>query len=99
MNNTKTINFESDAQRKDAADQLKKMYEMFNKIDATQIEINPWAIDTKGDLYIVDAKINVDESAYFRQKEIIDMKENSKASEDVDPNEQKANSAGLNYIG
>lgn len=96
---TRTIKFESDAQRKDAADQLTKMYQMFNKLDATQIEINPWAIDTKGDLYLVDAKINVDESAFFRQKEIIDMKENSKASEDVDPNEKKANAVGLNYIG
>jgi|ERR1711957_1110439 len=96
---TRTINFESDAQRKDAADQLKKMYEMFNECDATQLEINPWAIDTKGELYIVDAKINVDESAFFRQNNIVDMKENSKASEDVDANEKKANAAGLNYIG
>jgi succinyl-CoA synthetase beta subunit len=93
------IKFESDAQRKEAKDQLVKMYDMFNKLDATQIEINPWAIDTKGDLYLVDAKINIDESAFFRQKEIIDMKENSKASEDVDLNEKKANAAGLNYIG
>lgn len=93
------IKFESDAQRADAKDQLTKMYNMFNKLDATQIEINPWAIDTKGDLYLVDAKINVDESAFFRQQEIIDMKENSKASEDVDPNEKKANNSGLNYIG
>lgn len=93
------IEFESDQQRQDAKDQLTKMYDMFNKLDTTQIEINPWAIDTKGQLYLVDAKINVDESAFFRQQEIIDMKENSKASEDVDPNEKKANSAGLNYIG
>ncbi len=95
----KVIEFESDHQRKDAIDQLSKLYKMFNQLDTTQIEINPWAIDTKGELYLVDAKINVDESAFFRQKEIIDMKENSKASEDVDPNEKKANNAGLNYIG
>lgn len=95
----KVIEFESDAQRQDARDQLTKLYQMFNKLDTTQIEINPWAIDTKGDLYLVDAKINVDESAFFRQTEIVDMKENSKASEDVDPNEKKANAAGLNYIG
>jgi len=93
------IEFESEAQRIDAKDQLVKLYDMFNKLDTTQIEINPWAIDTKGELYLVDAKINVDESAFFRQNEIVDMKENSKASEDVDPNEKKANDAGLNYIG
>ncbi len=95
----KVIDFESDAQRQDARDQLSKLYAMFNKLDTTQIEINPWAIDTKGELYLVDAKINVDESAYFRQTEIVDMKDNSKASEDVDPNEKKANDSGLNYIG
>jgi len=95
----KVIEFESDVQRQDAKDQLTKLYEMFIKLDTTQIEINPWAIDTKGDLYFVDAKITVDESAFFRQQEIVDMKENSKASEDIDPNEKKANASGLNYIG
>jgi hypothetical protein len=31
-----------------AAGQLRKVYEMFLKYDATQIEINPWAVDSTG---------------------------------------------------
>ena len=42
------LGFETEEQKTDAADQLSKLYDLFNKVDATQIEINPWAIDTKG---------------------------------------------------
>lgn len=35
-------------QKLQGADQLKKVYEMFIKYDATQIEINPWAVDSNG---------------------------------------------------
>lgn len=38
----------TDGERAQAADQLKKIYDMFIKYDATQIEINPWAVDSKG---------------------------------------------------
>jgi len=36
---------------------LQKLYKLFLKIDASQIEINPWAVTPDGDLYCVDAKI------------------------------------------
>jgi succinyl-CoA synthetase beta subunit len=95
----KTLKVSNEKQRKEAEEQIKKIYDLFNKIDATQIEINPWITDPKGRWFLVDAKINIDESASFRQNEIVDMKENSKASEDTDPNEVKAHKYGLNYIG
>jgi succinyl-CoA synthetase beta subunit len=95
----KLVDLENDKQRTQAAEQLRNLYKMFLKTDSTQIEINPWALDTQGDLYLVDAKINIDESASFRQEKIIDLKNNSAASEDVDPNEEKASKLGLNYIG
>jgi succinyl-CoA synthetase beta subunit len=41
------LNF-TDGERTQAVDQLKKLYELFIKFDATQIEINPWAVDSKG---------------------------------------------------
>lgn len=50
------------------------------------------------DVYCVDAKINVDTNADFRQKEIIEAHSESDASGDVDPNEEKATKVGLNYI-
>lgn len=94
-----TLAVDNEAQRKSAAEQIKKLYTLFNKTDSTQVEINPWVIDDKGEWYLVDAKINIDDSAAFRQNEIVHMKENSEASEDVDPNEVKAHKVGLNYIG
>lgn len=51
----------------DAKTQIKNLYTMFNKLDATQVEINPWATDPKDALYCVDAKINIDDNAKFRQ--------------------------------
>lgn len=58
--------------RSQGIEQLQKLYNMFNKVDATQIEVNPWAITPEKDIYCVDAKINIDENAAYRQKEIID---------------------------
>ena len=48
------LNFETNEQRKDAVDQLMKLYTLFNKIDATQIEINPWAVDSNGKVYFIN---------------------------------------------
>jgi succinyl-CoA synthetase beta subunit len=93
------LDVDNESQRKSAADQIKKLYKLFNNTDSTQVEINPWTIDEKGDWYLIDAKINIDESASYRQSELVHMKENSAASEDVDANEVKANKLGLNYIG
>jgi succinyl-CoA synthetase beta subunit len=72
---------------------------MFVDVDATQIEVNPWAITPDRDIYCVDAKINIDENAAFRQQEIEKAHGESDSSGDVDQNEAKANAVGLNYIG
>ena len=59
--------------RDQGIDQLQKLYQMFIKLDATQIEVNPWAITPEMDIYCVDAKINIDDNALFRQQELLDM--------------------------
>ena len=82
-----------------AIDQIKKLYNMFIKTDATQIEINPWALTPQKKLYCVDAKIEIDDSATFRQQRLFKLKKESVASEDVDPNEDKATEIGINYVG
>ena len=71
---------------------------MFIKLDATQVEINPWALTPQKDLYCVDAKINIDDNALFRHQDIVEMKKLTAGSEDTDPNEQKARLAGLEYV-
>ena len=79
-------------------EQLQKLYKMFVGVDATQVEVNPWAITPDLDIYCVDAKINVDENAHYRQSAIVEEHESSDASGDTDANETKATAAGLNYI-
>jgi succinyl-CoA synthetase beta subunit len=71
---------------------------MFLKLDATQIEINPWAITPDKDIYCIDAKINVDDNALFRHQDLVEMHKKSASSSDTDPSEEKAVAAGLNYI-
>ena len=84
--------------RSQGVEQLQRLYNMFVKVDATQIEINPWAVTPDLDVYCVDAKINIDEHAAYRQKEIVSAHDGSDASSDVDANEAKATAVGLNYI-
>lgn len=81
-----------------AKQQIRNLYNMFDKLDATQVEINPWATDPKDQLYCVDAKINIDDNAKFRQQKLLELRKNSVASEDVDPHEEKAQKAGLSYV-
>jgi len=71
---------------------------MFLKLDATQIEVNPWAITPDKDIYCVDAKINIDDNALFRHPDVVDMHKKNASSADIDLNEQRAIEAGLNYI-
>lgn len=78
-----------------AKDQIKKLYEMFLKIDATQVEINPFGETPDGQVVNFDAKINFDDNAQFRQKEIFAMDDGS----ETDPRELEASKYNLNYIG
>jgi len=80
---------------KEAQQQMANLYELFLKTDATQVEINPFVETEDGKVYCVDAKINFDDNASFRQKEIFD---NADTSED-DPREVAATKFNLNYIG
>jgi succinyl-CoA synthetase beta subunit len=54
---------------------MKKMYDLFIKTDATQVEINPFVETDDGRVIAVDAKINFDDNAAFRQKEIFAMRD------------------------
>jgi succinyl-CoA synthetase beta subunit len=50
--------------------QVHNLYKLFNDCDAVQLEINPWAVNPKNEIYSVDAKIGIDDNAKFRQKEL-----------------------------
>ena len=77
-----------------AADILLKLYDVFWKIDASLVEINPLITNTSGTVIALDAKINIDDNGLFRQKDI-------EAMRDIDaeePAEVKAREYDLSYI-
>ena len=88
------LEFEGD-KLKQATEEIKKLYNMFIKVDGSQVEINPFAETEDGQVVCFDAKLNFDDSAYFRQEEIFAQNDTSES----DPREVEATSHGLNYIG
>jgi len=76
------------------SEQIVKLYNLFISVDATQVEINPLGITDKNEVVCFDAKINFDDCAKFRQKEIFALDDQAEA----DPREQAAENAGLNFI-
>uniref|UniRef100_A0A024FS87 Succinate--CoA ligase [ADP-forming] subunit beta, mitochondrial n=1 Tax=Polytomella sp. Pringsheim 198.80 TaxID=37502 RepID=A0A024FS87_9CHLO len=78
-----------------AAEQIKGLYSLFTKADCTMVEVNPLAEDINGNLVAADAKLGFDDNAYFRQKEIFEMKDDSQ----IDSREVAAAKFDLNYIG
>lgn len=78
------------------ADQIERLYDLFVKADATTVEINPLAITDKCTDHIVciDAKLNFDDNARFRQQEILAMEDTSR----IDPRELRAQQHGLSFV-
>lgn len=68
---------------------------MFKNVDAVQIEINPLVETDDGQVIAVDAKLNFDDNAKYRQKEIF----NTEDLTECDPREVEAAKYNLNYIG
>ncbi|XXG44023.1 hypothetical protein AAC387_Pa01g3925 [Persea americana] len=83
------------ADRNDSIEQVKKLYKLFCECDCTMLEINPIAETSDGQLVAADAKLNFDDNASFRQKEIFALRDSSQE----DPREVAAAKADLNYIG
>jgi succinyl-CoA synthetase beta subunit len=70
------------------------LYRAFHETDASMCEINPFITTTDGRLFALDAKINFDDNALFRHK---DLKELRDITEE-DPLEVEASKYSLNYI-
>ena len=70
------------------------LYRAFAETDASLVEINPFITTTDGRLFALDAKVNFDDNAMYRHK---DLKELRDISEE-DPLEVEASKYSLNYI-
>jgi succinyl-CoA synthetase beta subunit len=77
-----------------AAKFMAALYRAFEETDSSLMEINPFITTSDGRLFALDAKMNFDDNALFRHK---DLKELRDISEE-DPLEVEASKYGLNYI-
>ncbi|OLY80982.1 putative succinyl-CoA ligase [GDP-forming] subunit beta, mitochondrial [Smittium mucronatum] len=84
-----------DSNKQSAVNTMMKLYELFIKSDATQIEINPLGETTDGKVLCMDAKLNFDDNAKFRQQDITKLIDATQ----IDPRETQSAKFGLNYIG
>jgi succinyl-CoA synthetase beta subunit len=73
---------------------VRNLYELFVMNDCSLLEINPLIITKEERLMAIDAKINFDDNALFRQKEIIEYRD----VDEEDPLEVEASKYQLNYI-
>jgi succinyl-CoA synthetase beta subunit len=67
---------------------------VFLEKDATLAEVNPLAVTKKGDVVVLDAKIDFDDNALFRHKDIEALRDLNEEN----PVEVQAGKVGLNYI-
>ncbi|GBR07102.1 ADP-forming succinate--CoA ligase subunit beta [Acetobacter oeni] len=74
---------------------LRAAYDTFTTYDASLVEINPLVVTKDGDLLALDAKMSFDESAFFRHRDLEDLRDEN----EEDPREQEAARFGLSYIG
>ena len=81
-------------QMRQFGDLIKKMYRLYLECDASLIEVNPLITTKAGDVMALDAKINIDGSALFRQPAIAELRDKSQEDEA----ERKAAEFDLNYV-
>ena len=70
------------------------LYRLVMDKDAALVEVNPLIVTKDGSLVALDAKINIDANAVFRQPELAKMRDTAQE----DPMELKASEHDLNYV-
>ncbi|MEP1094182.1 MAG: ADP-forming succinate--CoA ligase subunit beta [Cyclobacteriaceae bacterium] len=70
------------------------LYAAYEGTDASQFEINPVLKTSDNKILAVDAKVNIDDNALYRQKNIAELRDLS----EEDPLEVEAGESGLNYV-
>ena len=71
-----------------------RLYNLFIDLDCSLAEINPLVITKEGKALAIDAKINIDDNALYRQKEMKTLDD----PREKDPLELEAEKSNLNYI-
>ncbi len=73
---------------------MQGLYQAYEQCDASLAEINPLVITKEGQVIALDAKMNFDSNAFFRQKDIVALRDLN----EEDPREIEASKYDLSYI-
>ena len=73
---------------------LRKLYRLFIDYDCSLVEINPLVITAEETVIALDAKMNFDDNALFRHKDILELRD----FDEENPLEVEASKFNLNYI-
>ncbi len=73
---------------------ISALYKAFTETDASLVEINPLVVTKGGEVICLDAKMNFDDNALYRHKQIADLRDES----EEDPAEVEAAKHDLNYV-
>ncbi len=87
------IGLKAELHRK-AEKMFRGLYDAVIDTDASILEVNPLIITQEGDLLALDAKMNFDENALFRQPQIVELRD----LDEEDPKEVEAKKFDLSYI-
>ncbi|MCU1293966.1 MAG: succinyl-CoA synthetase (ADP-forming) beta subunit [Bryobacterales bacterium] len=77
-----------------AAGAMVALSKAYDAIDGSLAEINPFILTKDGKVYALDAKINIDDNALYRHKDLLELRDLN----EEDPLEVEASRFGLNYI-
>jgi succinyl-CoA synthetase beta subunit len=73
---------------------INSLYAAYVGLDASMFEINPLLKTSDGKILAVDAKVNLDDNALFRHKDLAELRDVS----EEDPLEVEAGKSDLNYV-
>ena len=81
-------------QTKQFAALIRNLYRLFVDCDASLVEINPLIVTEEGDIVALDAKINIEANALFRQPDLVELRDPTQEDE----TEREAAEHDLNYV-
>ena len=97
INQVKKIAFELNLNGNTKKEMIKfiySLYDAYEKIDASMLEINPVLKTSDDQILAVDAKVNIDDNALFRHKDIELLRDLT----EEDPAEIEAKKSNLSYV-
>lgn len=82
------------AQSKKCSAVITSLYNAYNSLDCSMVEINPLILTEDGSLYCLDAKVSIDDNALYRQQAAFEFMD----YDEIDQREVIAKQVGINYV-